>query len=489
MKRRRYTLLRSNASGLALGVGLGGVLLVAVLAWPYTVDDAFITARYACNIAAGRGYAMNAHDPSDGVTGPLWLVPGTIACAARIDPVLAAKAIGLLCALVAIALLLRALRRRAGGRAAACVAALVLALSPSIATWAVAGLETGAATLGVTLAALAAIRRPRPAAWSLGAAGALLAWLRPELALSYGVLLAYVALRDRRAAARALAAASLGAGALIAFRLALFGDVVPLAYRAKSGTLAYGLSYTTSSVVLATTLAGVVLAVRAVQRGGAAERALAAALIAHLAALVLAGGDWMPGYRLLVPVLPLYAWLAGVGAVRGFRAHRWLGVALVALACALPALDLVTRIGDMRASTAERARAVELAGWLRAHARSVALVDVGVIGYASGLPVVDLGGLTDPRIARAPGGHLDKRIAPAYLRERDPDAIVLHTSNTPQVGPDRRLLPGNEFFAVERRVAEMRFVRERYRVARAVHYARDYEYIVLVRDRNQDAAR
>ena len=66
MTASRYTLFWSLASAAVLGVG--------ALAWPYTVDDAFIVARYAHNLAAGLGYAMNAHQPSDGVTGPLWLL-------------------------------------------------------------------------------------------------------------------------------------------------------------------------------------------------------------------------------------------------------------------------------------------------------------------------------------------------------------------------------------------------------------------------------
>src|SRR5262249_40315727 len=159
-------------------------------------------------------------------------------------------------------------------------------------------------------------------------------------------------------------------------------------------------------------------------------------LLVHLVTVVLVGGDWMPGYRLLVPLLPLYALLVGVGFTR--VRTRW-AIALLGLACVVPAFDLATRIPDFRAGHATRARTFELAYWLEQHAHSAALVDVGLIGYASDVEVVDLGGLTDARIARMPGGHLSKHIDPRLIAARDPDAIVVHCDDAPRVSDDGRL--------------------------------------------------
>ena len=349
-------------------IGALCVVFVGVLAWPYTVDDAFITARYARNLASGAGYTMNAGgEPSDGVTGPLWLVPEVAALRMRGDPIVVAKTLGLLCGTVAAWLVLRALAARSGGGVAAAAALPLMALAPSLATWSVAGLETGAATMLLVVAALAAARRPEVADWRLGGATAALAWLRPELALACGVLLAYAALRDARRGMRALVLALSGAAALVAFRAWTFGDPWPLSVRAKAGSLAFGASYTALGVLLATSLFGVVLAAYGAARGRAADRAIGCALLAHLLAVVLAGGDWMPGYRLLVPVLPLYAWLAGIGVARARGRMRAAALALLALACALPAIDLATRIPELRAGDAARARTRELAEWLRVH--------------------------------------------------------------------------------------------------------------------------
>jgi hypothetical protein len=456
------------------------VLWVGWRAWPYTVDDAFIVARYARNIAAGLGYAMNPHQPSDGVTGPLWLLPEVLACRWMADPIAIAKAIGLACALLGTWLVLRRLAMRAGGHVAACVAGLLLALSPSVGTWAVAGLETAAAGLLVVAAALAATRRPRVAAWGLGSCVALLAWLRPELALFSVVLLGYALARDRRRGWIALGLAILGAVSVAGFRYVCFGAFLPLSWAAKAGTFEYGLRYASSSVLLSTSAVGAWLALLGARSGRRDDRVLGFALLAHLLATVLTGGDWMPGYRLLVPVLPIYAWLAAVGVARLSLRRRRLAALLLLLACVVPAADLATRLPELRASGGSRDQARALADWLRDHARRVALVDVGFLGYASGVEVVDLGGLTDPRIARMPGGHVAKHIDQAYLVERAPDTIVLHSVSTPRVdanGQLRRL----DGYDVERRVAALPLVRANYRVDHVFRYAPHYHYVVLTR--------
>ena len=451
---------------------------VALLAWPYTVDDAFIVARYARHLASGQGYAMNPGVPSDGVTGPLWVLPPLLALRLGLDPIATAKLLGGSAAAAAVFALLRRMQARALGRSAAPIALVLLAASPSLGTAAVSGLETGLATCLFTLAALALVRNPTMAAWQLGACVAALAWLRPELALGCAALLACALLRDRRAGALAAALALCGVASVIAWRVLLFDDWLPLSVRAKPGPLAHGARYTLTAVVLASSVAGIGLAVLGVRRGGRVERVFAAALGAHLLALVLAGGDWMPGYRLLVPVLPLYAWLAARGLVRAFARRPALGVACLALACAIPLADLVLRVPELHAAGASQRAAAGLAARLRAHARVVAMLDVGYLAYASEVEVVDLGGLTDPVIARARGGHLDKRIAPAYVAQRAPDALLLHSAAPPRVDAAGRLL-AFAGYPVEQRIAAMPFVRERFRVVHVQRYAPGYYYLLL----------
>lgn len=480
MTRPRYTTLPGRAPTTLPAFTALWVAGIGLFAWAYTVDDAFITARYARNLTDGLGYAMNPGHPSDGVTGPLWLLPQLLACAAGVDPIATAKLVGLACASAAAYLAVAGLRARARGGAAAAAACALFVFSPSLPTWGVAGLETGLATLLVTIAAGCALARPRARVIGLGACVFALAWLRPELALLCLGLLASVALRARTRALPAFALALAGALSVSAFRWYSFGDPLPLSYRAKAGTLGDGLHYTLVATVLATGIAGAALCLTGALRGGRAERVLACALLLHLAAVVLAGGDWMPGYRLLVPALPLYVQLAALAAARGLRRRPAWAAAGVALACALPALDLFTRLPELRASADGRPEQAQLAHLLAARTQRVALLDVGFLGYASRVEVIDLGGLTDPVIARAPGGHLQKRIPPDYLRRRDPDAIVLHSRVAPRVGA-RGELQAFTGYPVEQRLFASALVRERFRVLWVTRFAPQYYYVLLTR--------
>jgi hypothetical protein len=142
----------------------------------------------------------------------------------------------------------------------------------------------------------------------------------------------------------------------------------------------------------------------------------------HVVALVLAGGDWMALYRLMVPALPTAMLAAAEIAERGSRAGFGFRVTVALAACgvlgwykALPARDLLSRRIDL----IERARPV-LAGVER-----VAGLDVGWLGVASGREVFDLAGITDPEVARLAGAHTDKKIRSDLWRRRAPDAVVL----------------------------------------------------------------
>ena len=182
-------------------------------AWPFTIDDAFIVARYATRIAHGLGYTFESGRPSDGVTGPLWLVPLVAGVRAGIAPVSLGKWLSLVAGAVALLLVIARTKRVALGDRASWTAALVGASSFPLVVWSVAGLETGLAALAATALALAVTERPAPRGYLAGSCLAALAWLRPELLPFGGVLTLALALRDRRAGGRALALGGAGVGA------------------------------------------------------------------------------------------------------------------------------------------------------------------------------------------------------------------------------------------------------------------------------------
>ncbi|MEM9191984.1 MAG: hypothetical protein AAGF12_22615 [Myxococcota bacterium] len=475
-------------------VAIAGVGAIASLSWPFTVDDAFITARYAGRVAEGLGYTFHDGPPTDGVTGPLWLLPLVAAEWAGFDAVVTAKLFGAGCTLAAVGLVVVRLRRRALGRRAAWVATLLMGVSATIGVWSVAGLETGAATLVFTMLGLQLLERRTPITDPLGArpsppwprvvTGALLAScvpaLRPELTMATVVLAGgFAALFPRRGFAVGLGLVA-GLGAMVVFRLSMFGSALPLAASAKPGEFVHGLGYVGAGALL--TLGALVpLIAVAAFHGALRIRVAALAVAVHIAAVAAAGGDWMPGFRLLAPVLPLAGYLAAVGAARLSLRRRSLMVALgcVGVSILVSGLDLAANLPRMREAGATQEQA---GGQLRASLEgvtSVALVDIGYASYRQPFRVLDLGGLTDPTIARLPGGHLSKRLPTGLLETWDPEAIVLHSATRPEVvDGELRSLRG---YPVEMQVARLDAVRRGYQVATVIRYAPNYHYVVLRR--------
>ncbi len=465
------------------GIGVlaaGAVAGTGALAWPFTVDDAWVTARYARRIAAGLGYTFVDGPPTDGVTGPLGLMPALLGEAAVGDPMLGAKLAGLLAGAVSAGLAV-ALAGREGLRHAA-VSALLLAAWPLLGIWSAAGLETGLAALAATMVAVGLVRERAVVS---GVGVALMAWLRPEGALACLAALTLLTRDTGRRSAAAWGLAAAGAVSVVAFRLAMFGAPLPLSVSAKPPDLGHGIEYAARAAPVVLGVFGA-LPVFFAARDPGPRRAVVVVLAAHVAAVVLAGGDWMPGFRLFVPWLPALAFvMAGPIAARldpsGPRSRRAGAVALAIGSIAVPLLAGGLAVVEAREAGAARdSGRAALAAHLRATARRVALVDVGYLGFTTGLDVVDLGGITDPSIARRPGGHVDKAIDPGMLLARDPDAIVLSSRVEPVVD-DRGRLRRFAGHPVEARVAAMPWVRARMRVTRVQPYAPGRWYVVLSR--------
>jgi hypothetical protein len=121
------------------------------------VDDAFITYRYAHNLASGNGFTYNSGDPVLSTTAPLWAL--TLAAGALLSPNIPALANVLsTIALAAGAILLFLMGRREGAPWVGALAALFLVTCPLL--WLSLGLET-TAFLALALGALLAYRRSR----------------------------------------------------------------------------------------------------------------------------------------------------------------------------------------------------------------------------------------------------------------------------------------------------------------------------------------
>ena len=456
-----------------------GLLACFAYVWPFSVDDSYILAQYARRIAEGHGYTFRDGPPSDGVTGPLWLPGLVVAARLGLDPAIASKVLGGACALVTGWLLVDTLRGQALFRRSAALAVPFVLTSVPFTTWAVAGLETAGAALLSLLLARAASARPPGRTWLAAVASAGLPWLRPELLPFALTLLGYLLLHDRRRGLWALLGLLAGLGSLALFRLALFGDPLPMVAEAKPAVLVHGANYVFVTAARASGLWLLVVFAWSLGVARSREWALTAALAVHAAAVLLAGGDWMPGMRLFAPVVPVAALaLAPLLARRSLHARRQVAV-VASVLMLLRGAEMAQELAAARQGGLELTRtAHELARALAGVDGPVVALDVGALAYWSGAQVVDLGGLTEPRIARVPGGHLDKRVDAAWLEQLRPARIVLHSRVRPKVDASGRV----RWFAgypVEQHVLSMPWVLEGYRVQRVIEHASNYFYVVL----------
>ncbi len=422
-------------------LGLASAALPLFWLFGFTVDDALITARVAHQLATGHGYRFNADGPVVDAVTPLGFAY-LLAPAGGSGPLAAllfAKWLGALSWLGAAALLGREAAR--SGRLALGTTALAVASCLPLAAWAGAGMETGLVTALATLAVLPW----RYAPWLAGLA----AGLRPELGAWALVLATARALLEGPAETRfrrAFAAMAIALAPLVvvaAVRIAVFGQAYPLSVVAKPSDTTHGALYALSAFLHAGPPWLVVAGLAAYRRLGSRLVAVVLAAFAHFLVLVLVGGDWMPLYRLAVPVLPGLV-LAGA-ELNGGAVSRWPPLLRLGVTLAASAQLTLSHGASAAAVGAQRAHLIEAARPALAGAERVGTLDVGWVGAATEQTVIDFAGVTDPSVARLAGGHTTKRLPADFLERRRLDALVLLT---PERGVERRVqsLDGFEQF-------------------------------------------
>ncbi len=453
--------------GLAAAVALG---VAWALSLDYLADDAFISFRYARNLASGHGLVYNPGERVEGYTNFLTVVLLAGVHGLGADLVVAGRGLSLLAGAAAV-VLAWALARRVLLRwpTLALLAASLVAVNPYHASWAGAGLET---TLFSTLLAASALPLVgvETTRWRFVAASTLallLALTRPEGVLLYLVLVAGAAAAatgDSRTRVRTLVPGLalffvLGATYFLA-RWSYFGDLLPNTFHAKSAFSANhfrrGLAYLGGFVANPFVLCAVPLVAAGAWAAVRRRLHLLVALpLAVLAMAVAEGGDGLPMYRFVVPALPYLAVLAALGVeVAGQRFGRGgllLSGALATVVCLLSFRP--NRDSQMLHYVYQRD--FEVPAWSaagRALGRAfppnttLAAVPIGALGYYSNLPVIDMVGLTDRTVARAPVANLgagwaghEKHDGP-YVVSRRPEVILLgnvYVDTRPELPPGR----------------------------------------------------
>jgi hypothetical protein len=428
------------------------VLIVgAVRVWPRTVDDAWITFRYARHVAEGLGPVWNPGERVEGYSSPSWTVLSAAGLAAGIDPVPLSKLCGLLVSVGLVLWLWRDLGRAGVPESSRGMLALLLGSSLVLAIWSVAGMETNAYALlafgGLTFLARAPTTPGALGASSLLAAAAL---TRPEGLAFWCCGAAVVALGGANERMRRIAA-YLGPGLVLVahefWRLSYYGASFPNTYYAKTGGgaalwkqgLTGLLGFATDPAHAPWLAAAALGALVGFARGGLDRRravVFGGAVLLHLLYVMSVGDDGLRVHRFYVPILaPLAALVAPLVSGRARRFQWGFGIAAIALAAAFSQWELHARIAPsfLRGALDYQQGNVKLGQHLdrtmREQGSWIAVAAAGAISYYSRALTIDMYGLNDSHIARVPfpsaGGRLMKWDN-AYVLERAPELIVIN---------------------------------------------------------------
>jgi hypothetical protein len=435
-------------------------------------DDAYISYRYAQNLARGHGLVFTAGERVEGYSNllyvllltPFFLLPphpalgpssphvggGEGYCQALLRHLVAGPeaiypisvALNLLFAAAAWALFSRLAARRLGSPRAG-PASLLFGLCPALWLWTASGMETPlflllqiALWMLVDHAAHGGSVRPAwlPAVVALSVLARADGFVVPALAVLY-----LLAIGRKRQAFAAGAALGVTLAALIGWRLAYYGYPLPNTYYAKvSGPIGERLVHGALQLLsislhaglvphLAALLVAAAACVRpAIPPGSPRIRFEVVLGLGWMAYWIYVGGDVF-AERMLLILFPIGVLLLLDRTLFAFpeRSVMMIG-AVIALFQLLP-LVIDTRFGY---ALDRYDRWVTLGRHLaqdRYSGRLLAVDAAGKIPFYSGLPVVDMLGLNDEHIAHLPARYFEaghNKYDPDYVLSRRPDLLA-----------------------------------------------------------------
>lgn len=479
----------------------------------YFVDDPFISMRFAANLVTHGELSFNPGDKVEGYSNFLhvlihaitFVIQGGVPDTTRgIRGVALVVLAATLLELALLGVLARGARPRTGREAAWYWAWVLTMAAWPAAFWATAGMETPIEGLLLVTTVLGAARlsdqgKTAGGGLALALVGASLVGItliRFEgvvMAVALAVALSIHLMRAGRARSALALIGTVGTAAIAyhLFRIVYFGALLPNTYVAKAtggslfGRLQSGLTYCGGwASLLGGGLALGVVAIAAA-RARAQERAAlvkslddpellaaATAVGVKIALVVWGGGDWMPGFRMLLPVTPIALFLVaravlsltqdGAALVTTRAAAIVLALAVVTLGRGQggtfpPRASLPGDVGGMRKLPRDYVAAGQLVERsFGGRAEEVAIGEAGLVAFeARNVRFMDLFGLVDRDMARQPG-WMHHRVHVEHVIERSPAAVLFaHLHALPPFGPyqyGRELLGSPAFHAVYRRV-------------------------------------
>jgi len=415
------------------------------------LDDAFISFRYAKNLYEGAGLVYNAGERVEGYTNFLWTIIAFVGLKFGFEAITFSQIVSVMSQILTIWVVYLLGQSPDQPRYRAFIAPVFLAFHGSFLAYPMTGMETSFFTMLVALGVLLLFRESYTSrTGTLAVAGVLLAiaLTRFDGLIMVGILLGYKVIFERKLKKLwpVISIFALGIVLYNLWRISYYPTLLPNTFHAKVGfsvvQLAKGGLYF-GRFILDNGPHFLLLTVLpfAFGKPGEKQKFFAWVIVAHLSYILLVGGDWMPFYRFIMPVMPLLFLLMQDGLWRLFElakptkwAPKLAGTAILILLFLWNFFPLYENKRFLAEGVSGHLFHPREAKEIGAHLNDALPRDylvanewAGITPYYMQQPILDLFGLTDKEITdkEFPRTTNGRFITADYLIERDPEIVVL----------------------------------------------------------------
>ena len=429
------------------------ILIIAIIhitSFWIIVDDAFISFRYAKNLADGHGLVFNKGERVEGYTNLLWILFLTPFAYMNLDLAFVSRVSGLIFSMLTLLLITRfSMKELELKTELVLLSPLFLVFNPSYATWSTGGLETSMFTFLIfALFYISFLMKSNPRAMKYSYLFSILFMMgflsRPEGLIFGSILLFWNGLdlfknyNEKKGQFFSTVILSLS-GIILWFtwRWFYYGSLLPNHYNVKVNTpvsmIGDGLVYSSGFLLSMGWYVVLFITIGVLLTGKTRIRGIVTSLIVtQLLFVSWVGGDFMGKFRFFMPILPFIALLLPI-SIAGWKRKmddNW----KIKSQIYIPLITVIilfrtfapTTFGDPYQpyfSEDVRKQKILVDEWTSiAHMVSgsvpkgtvIAITPAGVVPYYSGMKFLDMYGLTEPNIAKAPGVVVPTRVDPGH---------------------------------------------------------------------------
>ncbi len=464
---------------ISLGISLVIVAIYNYYLQPWTLDDSFITFRYAENFAEGKGIVYNEGEYVEGYTCFLWVILLAGLKKLGLDLLLASKVLGISFTFLTIFLASQIHKIISGTHwLVSLISVLLMGTFGTFTAWAMSGMETSMTAFLIFLTFLlfgtliSRNSKSKIGYFFVGILSALATMSRPDAGIILPVLVFCAVIycyKEKKWAIPILII--LGFSILFVpyfiWRYYYYGWLLPNTFYVKVGSsieqIKRGLIYTKdfltyTSLIWVPFLLMQIFSLKSLGNKGLIILGMSLTVFLNVLYVIVVGGDCMPAHRFFTPIAPLLVVISAfIITIPGISISKGLLFALILICFNTWQLKNDPSLYNRIITDKVAERGTEVGLWLRENVPPNSLLatnTAGSVAYYSRLKTIDMLGLNDVHIAHREVKTLGKGFAGhekgdgKYVLSRKPDYIMFGSasgSKEPRFPSDREIAVEPEF--------------------------------------------